>query len=483
MLRARIQFSFYVTGLLLCFLATVMVLPAMVDLAFHNPDTVVFLESSLATFAVGALLAVSNRSERPPTGRAFYYLLTVVSWLALGVFASVPLALSSVKLDLVDIYFEVMSGLTTTGSTVLVGLDGLPPGLLLWRSLLQWFGGIGIIAMAMIVLPALSVGGMQLFRTESSDISGKILPRARQVATVGALVYIGLTVLCAVALRLAGMNGFDAINHAMATLATGGFSTHDASLGHFNSVAIEVVTTAFMAMAALPLIYFARFIIEGRRALARDRQVRAFLITLLAAILIVTLWNAAFNHMTLAVALRHSSFAVTSVLTDTGFVTEDFSAWGSFGTGFMFFLMFVGGCAGSTAGGIKIFRWQIMLGAVRNQLRVTLSPNLVAPLSYNGKPVDTPMLAAVQTFFFLYFLSFSVLSLAGMATGLDFLSASSAVAQAMANVGPGLGQTGGPAGNFAAVPDSAKLLLVLSMLVGRLELVTVYVVLMRDFWD
>lgn len=482
MLRASIQFILYVNGLLLCLLAMLMILPALVDLAFDNPDTMVFATSALATFTIGALMVVANRTDRVPQGRTLFYFLTVSIWLIVSIFASVPLALSSLRIGLVDVYFETVSGLTTTGSTVLTGLDRLPPGLLLWRSLTQWFGGIGIVAMAMVVLPTLRIGGMQLFRTESSDISGKILPRARQIATVMAVVYVSLTLVGAIALHLAGMSAFDAINHALTTLSTGGFSTHDASIGAYDSVAIEAVTILFMAIGAMPLVFFARIVIQPRAQSFRDEQVRGLLATLAAAILLVTLWNVLARGVPLADALRDSAFSVTSILTGTGYATVDFSAWGSFAAGIFFFLFFIGGCAGSTAGGVKIFRWQIMLRAVMNQLRATLSPNRIVILRYRGQAVDPPMRHSVSTFFFLYFLTYAGLSLAVMATGLDFISAASAVAQAMGNVGPGLGPVVGPGTTYADVSDPVKLLLTLAMLLGRLELVTIYVILMRDFW-
>jgi trk system potassium uptake protein TrkH len=483
MLRASIQFILYVNGLILCLLALLMFVPALVDLAFDNPDAMVFVASALATFTIGALMAIGNKTDRIPLARTFFYFLTVSIWLIVSIFASIPLALSSLEIGIVDAYFETVSGLTTTGSTVLTGLDQLPPGLLLWRSLTQWFGGIGIVVMAMVVLPALRIGGMQLFRTESSDISGKILPRVRQIANVTAVVFVSMTLVSAVAYYFAGMSTFDAINHALTTVATGGFSTHDASIGYYDSVAIELVAIVFMTLGSMPLIYFATIVIAPRLSSFRDEQVRGLLLTLAAAILLVTAWNVLFRDVPLADALRQAAFNVVSIMTSTGYATADYSAWGSFAMGIFFILFFIGGCAGSTAGGVKIFRWQLMLRSVLNQLRATLSPNRIAILIYRGRPVDAPMLQSVSTFFFLYFLTFAGLSVTVMATGLDFVTAASAVAQAIGNVGPGLGPVVGPATTYAGIPDTAKLLLVLAMLLGRLELVTIYVILMRDFWD
>jgi len=482
MLRASIQFILYVNGLLLCLLGMLMILPALVDFAYDHPDAFVFVVSALATFTIGALLAIASKTSKVPPGRTYLYFLTVSLWLIVSIFASIPLALSPLEIGLVDVYFETVSGLTTTGSTVLTGLDHLPPGLLLWRSLLQWVGGIGIVAMAMVVLPALRIGGMQLFRTESSDISGKIFPRARQIAAAMAIVYGGLTVTCIIALALSGMSTFDAVNHAFTMISTGGFSTHDASIGYYDSVAIETVTIVFMVLGSVPLVFLARIVIEPRAASFKNEQVRGLLLTLAAAILLLMAWNILFRDVSVAEALRQSAFNVISIMTSTGYATADYSAWGSFAVGTFFFLFFIGGCAGSTAGGVKIFRWQIMLRTVLNQLRATLSPSRVVNVQYGGRSVDPDMQHSVVTFFFLYLLTFGTLSLAVMATGLDFLTAVSAVAQAVGNVGPGLGPVIGPASTYAAIPDSAKLLLALAMLLGRLELVTLYVILMRDFW-
>ncbi|MYZ49374.1 TrkH family potassium uptake protein [Propylenella binzhouense] len=481
--RHDILFISYVNGVLLCLLAGGMLIPALVDFAGDNPDGTVFLLAAVTTGTCGAFLVLANRGvSRGRLHRRSIYLLTVSLWIVLSVFASLPLLFSSLKLSLVDALFETVSGITTTGSTVIAGLDNLPPGLLLWRSLIQWFGGIGIVVLAMIVLPELRIGGMQLFHSESSDISDKFLPRAYDFAKLCAGVYFLLTFLCAFALVWAGMPVFDAVNHAMTTLATGGYSTKDASVGFYDSVPIEIVLTVFMALGALPLVYFARVVQAQSFAGFRDPQVSGFLTVLAVAILAMTAWNVAGAGMAGPTALRLAAFNVTSVLTDTGFATTDFSTWGSFAVGLFFLLFFVGGCAGSTAGAIKIFRWQILFKGIANQLRTTLSPNEVVLLKQGTRRVDTAMYDSVRAFFFLYLLTFAALSLAVMATGLDFLSSTSAVAQAMANAGPGLGPVVGPASNFQGVATSAKWLLMLAMLLGRLELVTVYVLAVRRFW-
>ncbi|SMF05340.1 trk system potassium uptake protein TrkH [Tistlia consotensis] len=477
-----LRFVLYVDGLLLLILAAAMTVPMIVDAAESQRDWLTFATSAGVTAYVGGSLAFACRGDRGAIDRRGGYLLTASAWVVVCAFASLPLHFSSLHLSFADAFFETMSGLTTTGSTVITGLDHLPPGLLLWRSLLNWIGGVGIVVMAIVMLPALGVGGMQLFRTESSDISGKPVPRAVEMAGLTVLVYVGLSVACAAAYGVAGMNFFDAVNHAMATIATGGFSTKDASIGYYNSVPIELVSIVFMIAGACPLIWYARLIIHRRQALSEERQVPALLGVLLVAIAAATVWNCATNGMSLGHSLRVSAFNVTSVLTDTGFATSDFAGWGSFAIGLFFLLYLIGGCAGSTSGAIKIFRWQILFVSARRQVRMMLSPHRVLATRYGERAVDDETVQSVRNFFFLYLLTLLILTLVVTATGIDFLSSVSAVAQAMANAGPGLGKMGGPAGNFEAFPDAAKWLLSLAMLLGRLELSTIYVLLLSDYW-
>ncbi|MGE4528943.1 MAG: TrkH family potassium uptake protein, partial [Rhodospirillaceae bacterium] len=364
----------------------------------------------------------------------------------------------------------------------LTGLDHMPPGLLLWRSMLQGIGGLGIIAMAMIMMPFLRVGGMQLFHSESSDISERPVPRAFHVVGITALVYCGLILACAVALVAAGMPLFDAVNHAMAAIATGGFSTKDASVGYYRSVPIEAVLIVFMTLGALPLVFYARLAMNWRRALTRERQVPTFLVVLGVAILSVAALRWYTGHVGFAEALRQAAFNVTSVITDTGFATADYGSWGEWSVAAFMLLMFIGGCAGSTAGAIKIFRWQILFRGMIVQMHRTLSPHRVSVVRHEGHAVDVETIGSVRNFFFMYLLTWAGLATACMVSGMDYLSATSGVAQAMANAGPGLGTLIGPAGNFRDIPDAAKWVLSAAMLLGRLELTTVYVLLTMAFW-
>ncbi|MFZ2102156.1 MAG: TrkH family potassium uptake protein [Oricola sp.] len=480
--RRHLTFVAFANGVFLIALATAMLVPALVDAWTDSQDAATFMFSAAVTGGAGALLVAAFRSPgAAAVGRRTGFLLTVSAWVTIGCFGSLPLLFSSLDLSFTDAVFETISGLTTTGATILTGLDDMAPGLLLWRSLLQWMGGVGIVVMAIAMLPMMRVGGMQLFQLESSDVSGKPFSRVGELARVTGMVYVALTLACAIALMMAGMGLFDAVNHAMAALATGGFSTKDASVGYYDSVGIEAVLMMFMVAGALPLVAYASFFTRGRRAALEDEQITMFLKVLVVSILLAVLWNVS-QGMDPVLALRVSAFNVTSILTDTGFATTDFSTWGSFAVGLFFVLFFIGGCAGSTAGAIKMFRWQILFSGARAHLKKTLSPNRVVVLKYRGRMVDADTLGAVRNFLFIYLVTFVVLSLLIMATGLDFLSATSSIAQAMANAGPGLGPVVGPGTNFASVPTAAKWIISAAMVLGRLEVATVYVVLLPDFW-
>lgn len=476
----RIRPVIFVVGLLLVWLSIVMLIPAVTDLAWGNPDWQSFLVSAGITAYAGVSMALSGRARTMQIDRWQGFLLTTICWIAIVGFGALPFVFAHDGLTFTDAFFESMSGFTTTGSTVIVGLDTYPPGLLLWRSLSQWFGGIGIVVMAMMMLPFLRTGGMQLFRTESSDRSGKLYPRAIDFAYRIGAAYVLLTLACAIGFGAAGMNAFDAVNHAMTTLATGGFSTKDASVGFYHNDAVEWVGVVFMAAGALPLVYFVRVATGGR--LLDDPQVWRFLAMLGTGIALMAVWVWLHVGEGPLDALRLAAFNVTSVVTDTGFATADFGSWGSFAIAAFMVFYLVGGCAGSTAGGIKTFRWQVLFIAVRRQMLTLVQPHRTVVSRYGEQIVDDDLMASVISFFFLYMLTLGVLTLLCTATGLDFLSSISGVAQAMANAGPGLGELVGPAGNFAGVPTVAKWILSFAMLVGRLELLTVYVVLLPSYW-
>lgn len=476
------QVVFFAAGILLNVIALGMVAPAIVDYVAGDGDWQAFATSIALTSFVGLILMEANRGPRRYISVRAGFLLTVVSWLAVCLFAALPFVLCDLRLSFADAIFEAMSGLTTSGATVLVGLDTMAPGLLLWRSMLQGIGGLGIVAMAMIMMPFLRVGGMQLFHSESSDISERPAPRTFQVVGLTAIVYFALIAGCTLSLVVAGMSVFDAINHAFAAVATGGFSTKDASVGFYDSPAIEAVLIVFMTAGALPLVFYVKLAAKPRRALARETQVPTFLLTLAVAIAGTALLRWQTGGIGWNQALREAAFNVTSILTDTGFVSTDYSAWGNWSIGVFMLLMFIGGCAGSTAGAIKTFRWQILFRAMGHQMLRTLSPHRVVVVRHQGQPVDLETIGSVRNFFVMYILTWAALSTGCMISGLDFLSSVSGVAQAMANAGPGLGPLVGPAGNFRDIPVAAKWLISAAMLLGRLELTTVYVLLTVAFW-
>ena len=472
----------FVVGILLTTLAGFMFVPALADAVVGNPDWRVFLASALLTLFIGVTLVLMNRTGGLRLNVRQTFLLTTMAWAVMAGFAALPFAFAELGLDYADAFFESMSGLTTTGSTVIVGLDSAPPGILLWRALLQWQGGIGIIVMAIAVLPMLRIGGMQLFRAESSDQSEKVLPRAAQLSAVIAIIYVTLTAAAAAAYWGAGMTVFEAVCHAMTTIATAGFSTSDGSLGHFDSPAIEWTATGFMIVGGIPFILYFQLVRGYGGALWRDAQVRWFLSIVAVAVLALTLWLWLFRDTPAGLAVRHAAFNTVSVITGTGYATTDYGAWGGFAVTVLLFLMVVGGCSGSTTGGIKVFRFQMLYAMLVVQIRRLLQPHGVFVPHYNRKPIDEPVADAVMSFFLLYALSFGLVAVGLAALGLDFITSMSGAATALANVGPGLGDTIGPAGTFAPLPDEAKWLLSGAMLLGRLEFFTVLVLFTAKFW-
>jgi trk system potassium uptake protein TrkH len=472
----------FVVGLLMSTLAVAMVLPAVVDAVAPHPDWQVFAASATVTLFIGVTLVLTNRTARATFNLRQAFVLTTLSWVIIPTFGALPFAFAELELTYTDAFFEAMSGVTTTGSTVIVGLDYAPPGILLWRALLQWLGGIGIVVMAVAVLPILNVGGMQLFRMESSDTSDKVMPRAAQIASGIGAIYLILTAICATFYWLAGMTGFEAVAHAMTTIATGGFSTSDASIGYFGSAWIDSIAVAFMIIGSMPFVLYLRAARGALRDLFSDSQVRWFLSITVAAVGLLTAYHAWHNDVALLQALRAAAFNAVSIMTGTGYATADFGLWGSFAVPAFFFLMFVGGCAGSTTCGIKVFRLQVLYTTARVQMLRLLQPHGVYIPYYNRKPIPEEVSASVMGFFFLFIFAFAVLALGLGILGLDFLTAVSGAATAIANVGPGLGEIIGPAGNFAPLPDAAKWLLSFGMLLGRLELFTVLVLLVPGFW-
>ncbi|MFY9209540.1 MAG: TrkH family potassium uptake protein [Aestuariivita sp.] len=472
----------YVIGLLIAVLGGTMLLPMLVDLAEGQGHWTAFAESAMITILIGVLMALacSNSVGQGLTIQQTF-LLTSTVWLALPVFGALPFMLGATELRFVDAFFEAMSGLTTTGSTVLSGLEEMPHGLLLWRGLLQWLGGIGIIVVAMVFLPELRVGGMQIFKSEGFDTFGKILPRAGEIAQRISVIYLSLTMICALAYLGSGMDAFDATVHAMTTIATGGFSNYDASFGVFGPVT-EYLAVIFMMLAALPFVRFVQLTAGTAQPLLHDPQIRGFFATAVVLVLCISLWKMSTIEIGGEEAFRKTLFNTVSLLTGTGYASADYMQWGGFAIAVLFFTGLIGGCAGSTACSIKIFRYQLLISSIRVQVARIRSPNGVFVPRYDGRPVSEEVLNSVMSFFIFFIVTLGLLSVALGMTGLDFTTSVSGAAAALANIGPGLGDQIGPTGNFAGLGDTAKWMLAFAMLLGRLELLAVFAIFTIRFW-
>ncbi|MCP9483259.1 TrkH family potassium uptake protein [Shimia sp. CNT1-13L.2] len=472
----------YVIGLLVAILGLAMFLPMLVDMVEGNGHWPAFLQSAILTVLTGGLVALSCQSGKG-SGLTIQqtFLLTTGVWLALPMFGALPFLFGVTEARLVDAFFEAMSGLTTTGSTVFSGLDEMPKGMLLWRGLLQWLGGIGIIVVAMVFLPELRVGGMQIFRSEGFDTFGKILPRATEISSRISVIYLALTALCALAYVITGMNPFDAIVHSMTTIATGGFANYDASFGAF-SAGSEYVSVVFMMLAALPFVRFVQLTAGSAKPLFMDSQIRAFFMTATVIVAMILAWQILARDVQTEEGFRKVLFNSVSILTGTGYASADYMMWGGFPVAVLFFTGLIGGCAGSTACSIKVFRYQLLFSSIKVQVLAIQQPRGVFTPRYDGRRVDEDVLNSVMSFFVFFTVTLGVLAVLLGMTGLDFTTALSGAAAALANIGPGLGDTIGPSGNFASLNDTAKWLLAAGMLIGRLELLAVYAILTTQFW-
>ncbi|MEE9454227.1 MAG: TrkH family potassium uptake protein [Paracoccaceae bacterium] len=471
----------YVIGLLAAAFGITMLVPFLVDFAAGSDNAGNFGISAMITVVSGGLLALAcaNVSLKGLTIQQTF-LLTTLSWLVLPIFGALPFWIGAPDVSYTDAFFEAMSGLTTTGSTVFSNLETLPKGTLLWRGMMQWFGGVGIIVVAMAFLPTLKVGGMQIFRSEGFDTLGKILPRAAEIATSISVIYLMLTASCVLAYSIAGMGFFDAIVHALTTVATGGFANYDTSFAVFQG-SIEYIAAGFMILASLPFLRYVQMLNGTARPLFQDTQIWAFLGFLTLLVLSMALYRYSGSNGAEG-AFRQSLFNVTSILTGTGYVSVDYGLWGAFPVTLFFLMGLVGGCAGSTSCSIKIFRFQLLVAAIRSQIKRIHSPNGIFTPRYQGRPVSEDILSSVMAFFVAFVLTLASVTVLLSLLGLDPITAISAAASALANIGPGLGPEIGPAGNFANLPDGAKWVLSGTMLVGRLELLAVYVLFTVAFW-
>ncbi len=477
-----IRHAVHISAILGLYLSLAMLVPAMVDLYYGHPDWRIFAVSAFMVGGLSAATFMATRTGPPPFSKKFGFVLVNMLWAVFSVVGAIPLWLSSLKLDFAQALFESVSAITTTGSTVIVGLDDAPPGLLLWRSLLCWLGGIGIVVLGLFIIPYLRVGGMSFFKMESSDTSDKPFARLASFSRAFLLIYVSITVLCTVAYNMAGMNRFDAINHAMSTVATGGFSTHDASFGYFGSIPLLWTATFFMALCSLPFSILIVLVVRGRLDALRDPQIIVFLGYLSAFSIAVAIYHRLANGVEFHLALAHSFFNITSILSTSGYASEDYSLWGPFVVMVAFIATFMGGCSGSTSGGIKAYRFVVLLSAIGSGLNKLIYPNAIYAVRYGRNTVDADTQRAIFLFFTTYILLWVLGSLGMGALGYDFITATSAVITCLSNVGPGLGNLIGPAGNFSTLQDPELYLLSLMMLLGRLEVLTVLVIATPIFW-
>jgi trk system potassium uptake protein TrkH len=473
---------FFIIGSLLIILGLFMLIPYLVQI-FYRENSHSFLSSSFITILIGVLFVLANLQNEYQLNLKQTFLFSTLAWIAVASFGALPFILSNIDFSISDSFFESMSGITTTGSTVITNLDGAPKSILIWRAIMQWLGGVGIIVMAVTVLPLLKVGGMQLFKIESADKPEKILPKTSQVAFIIIFTYLILTFSCAFFYKILGMNLFDSIAHAMTTIATGGFSTHNDSIGFFKNSNIEIIATIFIILGSIPFITYLKFAKGDRKIFFKDIQIKGLVYLFLLSTLIMFLYLFFSNNdILISEKIRIASFNVVSILSGTGYVTNDFSLWGKFPLIFFLFLMFIGGCAGSTACGIKIFRFQLLFLFLNNQIKKIIYPNSIFILKYNNQKITDSYMSSVIIFVFAYLFIFVLTAMLLSITGLDFLSAISGAATSISNVGPGLGEMIGPNGNFKSIPEVSKWILSFCMLLGRLELFAVLILFFPSFW-
>jgi len=460
-----------------------MILPPLILMSSDAPNSAAFMESASIVCVLGVLGILATYRRSRDLKPRFMFVLTVSSWFFIAMFSALPFYLSDNNISAANAFFESASGITTTGATVFSGLDSMDRDLLIWRSLLHWIGGIGIIGMFVAVLPFLRVGGMRLFATESSEWTDKALPRMKTLSRGLLGVYLSFSLLAVMTYWASGMTLFDAFNHGLSSISTGGFSTSDLSMGKFNDV-ILLETTLFMILGSIPFFLFVRELHGQRGVLFRDQQVRLFLTILLIVPALLMLYRWAVSAVPFDPVSNYIAtlFNVTSVVTTTGYASEDYTQWGPLAFVVFFFLMFVGGCSGSTAGGMKIFRFQLSVIVLREQLMRLLHPRAVLTRNYNGRAVSDDIISSMIAYTFIFLLCLLVLTVSLASMQLDFITSLSGALTALTNVGPGLGDIIGPSGNFGPLPDAAKWMLGVGMLMGRLEILSVVVVLSPAFW-
>ena len=473
----------FTIGILLLIIGVAELIPAMLDYNDGHSNAYDFLGCAIVSIFFGGAFILSNYKRHYTMNLRETFLLTTLSWISLSLFSALPLYYSDLDLSYTDAAFEAVSGITTTGSTVLSGLDQMSRGILLWRSLMQWIGGIGIIAFAIVILPFLRIGGMQLFKTESSDRSDKAMPKTMDLISSLLFIYCVITVLCTLTYSVLGMDVFNAINHALTTISTGGYSTHDASFGFYDSAFIQYAGAFFMLLGSVPFILFVKWAFQGKFRFFDDEQCRVYLYLLAVLIMFLSAWLWLNSNYSLGESLLHSTFNIISVITTTGYATDDYTAWGGFAVIFFLFITYLGACSGSTSGGIKVMRLIVVTKLLHLQIRRLIFPNGAFAVRYQKRVINQGLMLDVMGFMGLYVVANVILTVLLSLLGLDFETSLSGAATAIANVGPGIGSVIGPAGNFSSLPDAAKWLLSAGMIIGRLEIMTIMVLFSSRYWQ
>ena len=473
---------FFTLGILQIILGISMIFPIIIQIIFGELNSS-FISASLITIIFGTLFLLSNLDQDKKLNLQHAFLLTALSWISVAIFGSLPFIFSDLNLSITDSFFESMSGITTTGSTIITDLNSTPKAILLWRAILQWLGGIGIIVMAITLMPLMNVGGMQLLKISSTDGSEKILPKTKEISIRLIIIYIALTFLCALFYKIFGMKFFDSLTHSMTTIATGGFSNYNDSIGHFNNFKIEMTSMVFIILGSIPFIAYIKYLSGTKNIFITDTQIKSFIKIIFFSILILFLYLVIFNKSFSEISLRSISFNVISILTGTGYVTQNFDSWGNFPLIYFLILMFIGGCAGSTTCGIKIFRVQILYLFIKNQLKKIIYPRGIFIIKYDNNNVNEKFMASIISFIYLYIVIFFVIAALLSLSGLDFTTSISGAATSISNVGPGLGELIGPNGNFSQLPNFSKWVLSFGMILGRLELFAILVLFLPSFWQ
>ncbi len=473
---------FRIQGFLLLFLGVSMCFPSAVALYCNENSLQSFVVSTIITILTGLLLIVICPSSEKQISHRDGFLIVSLGWILAALFGSLPFILDHTFLSFTDAYFETVSGFTTTGSTVVANIEIIPRSVLFWRSMIQWLGGMGIILFSIAILPLLGIGGMQLYKAEvPGPVVEKLKPRIAETARSLWKVYILLSLIEVFLLLTAGMNLFDAVCHTFTTMATGGFSTRNRSIESFNNSYVEIVCIVFMFAAGMNFALHYRVFHGKIKSLWKDKEFIFYFLFLLASTLFIAFSIKGTGHGNILTTLRHAAFQATSIMTTTGFSTANFDTWPLFAKFILLILMFVGGCAGSTGGGIKCIRILIVFKRTYRELFYMIHPHAVASVKIGGSSIPENILRGVSGFVILYLMIFVAGSLAMSLCGLDFITSLSSVAASLGNIGPGLGGVG-PYENFHFIPLAGKWILILMMLLGRLEIFTLLILFIPEFW-